>query len=127
MISAVIATALLVPVMAPAQVPASVSVYRDSGHHVWDTTPKWIRELGACIRQHESHHNYRAKNPVSTAAGAYQFINATWRGNAKWVDGAEQYRTAGSAPAHVQDKVFIHSIRQGGIDNWRGTGCKGTE
>lgn len=87
----------------------------------------WMQDVAACIRKHESHHNYDAENPVSTASGAYQFIDSTWRGNAKWVKGAKQYRRASDAPPHVQDAVFIHSVKNGGLKHWKGTGCPGTE
>lgn len=108
-------------------------VFQDSGHRVWLGTPRWIRELGLCIRRHESWTagHYRAHNPSSSAAGAYQFLDSTWQGNAKWakwqgVRVAAPYRAADLAPAWVQDVVFIHSIRHGGIKAWRGTGCPGT-
>lgn len=95
---------------------------------VWDGVPFWIRRFLACVRQHESHHNYRAENPVSTASGAYQYIDGTFRGVAKWVkvNGhrvAVQYRRASDAPAWVQDATAIHTVRNGGLLAWRGTGC----
>lgn len=107
--------------------------WMDSGHLVWDTAPRWIRDLGFCIRKHESIHSghYNAENPISTASGAYQFLDGTWRGNAKWtkVNGkyvARQYSRASDAPDWVQDAVFIHSIKNGGIKAWHGTWCRGT-
>lgn len=122
--------ATITPVIEPRTAPAViVNRWRDSGHpEVWRDVPRWIRDLGLCIRKHESMHSghYRAKNPASTASGAYQMINSTWLGNARWVTIARKYPTAKAAPAHVQDAVFIHSIRHGGIDNWRGTDCPGT-
>lgn len=95
---------------------------------VWQDVPKWIKDLGKCIRRHESRGNYRAENPVSSASGAYQQLKAHWQGNAKWVRVAKPWakKEAKDAPAYVQDAVFIHAIRQGGIKAWHGTGCKGT-
>jgi hypothetical protein len=109
--------------------------YLDSNvRAVWDDVPTWIRSLALCVARHESLHSghYVAENPTSTAAGRYQFLSSTWQGNAKWakVDGkfvARQYATASAAPAWVQDAVFVHSIQNGGIKAWRGTGCAGTE
>lgn len=107
--------------------------WKDSGYiDVWHGKPKWIRDLGFCIRKHESIHagHYRANNPISTASGAYQFLDGTWRGNNKFtkVHGKRvpQYAHASDAPKWVQDAVFIHAIEQGGIHAWYGTWCPGT-
>ena len=101
--------------------------YDDSGHRVWRDTPPWIRDFGRCVRHHESYHSghYRANNPTSTASGAYQFLDGTWSGNAKYMKGAKKYAhlPASSAPPWVQDKVFIHSVERGGQSNWNGTNC----
>lgn len=94
----------------------------------WQRAPRWVRELAECVIRHESLNagHYRAENPTSTASGAYQMIDSTWRGNARYVAGAAQYSRAKYAPPRVQDRVFIHSIMQGGASNWRGTGCPTT-
>lgn len=105
--------------------------WMDSGAFtVWAGVPSWIRDLGLCIRKHESieQGHYKAHNGTSSAAGAYQFLDGTWQGNAKWtkVNGeyvARKYAAANHAPAWVQDAVFIHSIRNGGVLNWVGTHC----
>ena len=101
--------------------------YQDSNSDVWKGVPKWIRELSLCIRKHESLNmgHYEAENPKSTASGAYQMIYSFWNGNAKWVRIAKRYANgpAGNAPARVQEAVFIHSIRNGGVLAWKGTGC----
>lgn len=106
--------------------------YRDSAHpEVWRGVPKWIRDLGLCIRRHESKHDYRAHNKSSSAAGGYQMLDAFWQGNARWATWqgkrvAARYKAANHAPAWIQDVVFIHSIKRGGASAWRGTGCPGT-
>lgn len=111
------------------------NAWQDSGHDVWKGTPRWVRDLGRCIRHHESIHagHYKADNDSSTASGAYQFLQATWDGNAKWTKVVGTYvarKYVGVAPSQVppwvQDAVFIHSIKHGGIHNWDGTGCAGT-
>jgi hypothetical protein len=83
-----------------------------------------------CVRQHESdrgpypHINgYRAKNPRSTASGAYQFLDTTWRNVAPKVGGG-QYARAMDAPWWVQDDAAMWMINNGWKSAWNGTGCK---
>ena len=46
-------------------------------------TGKWYAQkwepIRKCISQRESRHNYRARSSISTAAGAYQFLDSQWR------------------------------------------------
>lgn len=115
----------------PKPIVSVPNVWRDSGDpRVWTGIPRWIRDLGLCIRKHESieQGHYKAHNGTSSAAGAYQMLDGTWRGNAKWtkVHGkfvARKYSAANHAPDWIQDAVFIHSIRHNGIHNWSGTHC----
>lgn len=112
---------------------STVGRWADSGHAVWRTVPRWMRDLGLCIRRHESINagHYASHNGTSSASGAYQYIDSTWQGNARWAKWrgkyvARGYKAANHAPAWVQDVVFVHTIQQGGIKAWRGTGCPGT-
>ena len=76
----------------------------------------------ACVRRHESGGDYRAENPVSTASGAYQFLDSTWRtlsGRA----GHSGWGHAASAPAWVQDAVAVFTVESGWASAWNGTGC----
>src|SRR5262245_28261090 len=65
------------------------------------------------IKRRESSNNYAAKNRGSTASGAYQFINSTWR-MASHETGAPYYATAAQAPAEVQDQNALHMLRKYG-------------
>ena len=83
----------------------------------------------ACVRHHESdrgaypHINgYGAQNPRSSASGAYQFIDSTWR-NVSARSGHGGYPTAASAPWYVQDAVALWLYNNGGKSAWNGTGC----
>lgn len=78
----------------------------------------------SCIRSHESARagGYSAENPRSSASGAYQFIDSTWRTAAARA-GHPGYSRAKYAPWYVQDAVALHTINNGGRSHWRGTGC----
>lgn len=81
-----------------------------------------------CVRAHESDRNYphtggyTAQNPRSTASGAYQYIDGTWR-TVSAQAGYPGYSKAKYAPWYVQDAVTLHVINNGGRSHWRGTGC----
>ncbi len=76
----------------------------------------------ACVRRHESGGSYTAKNPVSTASGAYQFLDSTWRTMSARA-GHGGYGSARHAPPHVQDAVAIYTVNSGWRSAWNGTGC----
>jgi hypothetical protein len=82
-----------------------------------------------CVRAHESdpggypHINgYGAQNPYSSASGAYQFIDSTWR-NVSNRAGHPGYAKASHAPWYVQDEVALWLVNNGGRSAWAGTGC----
>jgi hypothetical protein len=56
--------------------------------------------------------DYNAKNPNSTASGAYQFIDSTWRASTKKYGIGQQYPTARSAPPEIQDAVARKSVEE---------------
>lgn len=82
-----------------------------------------------CVRRHESDRGsyphargYQAQNPRSTASGAYQFLDSTWR-NVSPRAGYPGYAKARHAPVHVQDAVALYLVNNGGRSAWNGTGC----
>jgi hypothetical protein len=82
-----------------------------------------------CVRHHESdngaypHTNgYGAQNPRSTASGAYQFLDSTWR-NVSAQAGYPGYSRARYAPPEVQDAVALWVYNHGGRSAWNGSGC----
>jgi hypothetical protein len=119
----------------PAPSRQGVNRFMDSGHAVWAYTPTWIRSLALCVARHESimAGHYNADNSRSTASGRYQMLQSTWDGNARWAKWKGRYvarayvgTPASSVAPWIQDVVFIHSIRHGGIKAWHGTWCPGT-
>ena len=76
----------------------------------------------ACVRKHESGGNYQAENPVSTASGAYQFLDSTWRTMSARA-GHSGWGHAALAPPHIQDAVAIYTVNSGWASAWNGTGC----
>lgn len=57
-------------------------------------------DIAACIRKYESGGNYQAQNRRSSASGAYQFLDGTWRGITGLPGSAKDY------PPDVQDAAF---------------------
>lgn len=66
------------------------------------------------IRYCESGGDYTAQNPTSSASGAYQFLDSTWRG----IPGTSGYARAKFAPASVQDAAAIWLYQQAGTSPW---------
>jgi hypothetical protein len=89
--------------------------------------PSVVRVFGRCVINHESRYAkpspYRAQNPHSTASGAYQFINKTWRHYQTLAGFGGRYSRAKYAPPLVQDLVFAAAIKRGHYYHWRGTHC----
>jgi hypothetical protein len=97
---------------------------------VWKGATYSERMTWLCIRRHESM-SYTGQNPTSSASGAGQWIDSTWRGVARYVkvDGvfvARGYSRAKHAPAWVQDAAYRHVYKRHGLSMWHGTGCAGT-
>lgn len=108
---------------------------------------KWWRadyaDVRRCIMRRESNFRYTAKNPTSSASGAYQFLDSKWRRGLVHMMLAESKATGdGLAPQirqlkHVpirqwsryfQDRAFYTAWRHGkGAKHWAptvaGTGC----
>jgi hypothetical protein len=78
----------------------------------------------ACIRRHESDTNgsYQAENPTSTASGAYQYIDATWRTMSTRA-GHPGTSHASEAQWWVQDAVALYTVLTVGTGPWAGSGC----
>jgi LAS superfamily LD-carboxypeptidase LdcB len=75
---------------------------------MWPNTPASgsNKQILETIKKRESDGNYNIRSKSSSASGAYQFIDSTWRSRAQaaGVD-IRQYPRAFMAPPDVQDKV----------------------
>ena len=76
-----VATMMLTPAVATERGPIAVTSFKsfEPSHYrgKW-FDPKWASER-KCIMWRESRFNYRARSDVSSAAGAYQFLDNFWR------------------------------------------------
>ena len=75
-----------------------------------------------CVSNRESHGNYKAENPTSTASGRWQFIDASWVAYSKMA-GHPGWHHAADAPPAVQDAVALWVMVNKGRYPWRGKGC----
>jgi hypothetical protein len=73
--------------------------------------PADTQKILETIRKRESGGNYTAKNPKSSASGAYQFLDGTWRERAKAAGIGTEYLHAKDAPPQVQDAVAAHYVQ----------------
>ena len=80
--------------------------------------------LADMVKRFESGGNYAARNPNSSASGAYQYLDSTWRADAQQAGiDINAYPTAASAPPSVQDAVFNHTVSKTGLASWTCPGC----
>jgi hypothetical protein len=72
-----------------------------------------VQKILAAIRGGESSGNYTIENRSgkSSASGAYQFIDKTWKAQASKVNGASQYERAKDAPPEIQDRVAANYVK----------------
>jgi hypothetical protein len=69
-----------------------------------------VDKVLSTIKGVESGGNYNAKNPNSSASGAYQFIDSTWQAATRKYGIGQEYKTARSAPPEIQDMVARKSV-----------------
>ena len=86
----------------------------------WGRYPGWVEVVALCVAHRESWSAglWSAENPVSTASGAFQYVDGTWQA---WTDRAgvgQQYQHASDAPPRVQVAVFVYTWAHGGRRAW---------
>jgi muramidase (phage lysozyme) len=83
-----------------------------------------VEQTALCIAHHESWTSglWTAENPTSTASGAFQFVDGSWKAYSRSA-GLSGYARASSAPPRVQAAVAAHVITDYGTYPWKGSGC----
>lgn len=100
---------------------------------------RW-QAFARCVSHRESHGNYRARNPYSSAQGRWQFLDRQWRSplaymvaerlKAKGITGAKakairlhlQRVEIARWPGRLQDVGFVSVVTSGGAHHWRLSG-----
>lgn len=87
-----------------------------------------VERWAACVARHESLTAglWRARNPSSTASGAFQWLDSTWRAHAARAGVAHIPDRAYLASPRKQARVLAWAARHGQQQAWYGTGCDGT-
>jgi len=72
-----------------------------------------VEKILATIRTRESGGNYAISNPdpKSTASGAYQFIDSTWKRLTKQYGIGTEYNRAKDAPPNIQDEIARRYVK----------------
>lgn len=92
----------------------------------WTKYPAWVESFALCVAKHESMSAglWTAQNPVSSASGAFQYIDSSWVAYSRSA-GLGGYSRAKYAPPVVQARVFAHTVTEYGLYPWKGTNCGG--
>jgi len=82
------------------------SLYTGQHYH-----SKWAK-VRKCIMHRESRSNYRARGTISTASGAYQFLDSQWRISLTYMMIRESRSTADGLISEIKE------LRQHPIQHW---------
>jgi len=70
------------------------------------------KQIMAAIRTHESGGNYTISSPGSTASGAYQFLDDSWKNLTKKYGIGQEYARAKMAPKEIQDAIAAKFVEE---------------
>jgi hypothetical protein len=103
--------------MMPSSLPAS---WRSA----WTGYPHRVELLARCIAKHESWNAglFKARNGRSTASGAFQILDGTWRGWLADMGLSGPPRAVQASPA-FQARVAAWALSHGHVHAWNGTHC----
>jgi hypothetical protein len=93
---------------------ASMDPLSGSGGNIPQGT---VGDIMRTIRKRESAGNYRAEATTSSASGAYQFIDGTWRSLTSRYGIGQEYSRAMDAPPEIQDAIAQRYVQQILADN----------
>jgi hypothetical protein len=76
-----------------------------------ENNPSDVSKILSTIREVESGNNYSVGSKSSSASGAYQFIDSTWRDSTKKFGIGTEYQRAKDAPPEIQDAVAAAAVK----------------
>lgn len=120
--------------VAPVQVSTQAIGYAESLYQGKWYSPQWEDER-KCIMYHESRYNYKAANSTSSARGAYQFLDRSWREGLVWMmldegGNKKEIKSLRNIPInewnrYYQDRAFFTAWQHGaGKKHWSLQGRK---
>lgn len=78
------------------------SLYR--GKYYYKGQESWRK----CVMKRESNYRYKAKNRSSSASGAYQFLDNSWRDGLVWMMIKESKKTDDNLDPYLRDLFDVH-------------------
>ena len=78
------------------------SLYR--GKYYYKGQESWRK----CVMKRESNYRYKAKNRSSSASGAYQFLDNSWRDGLVWMMIKESKKTDDGLDPYLRDLFDVH-------------------
>ena len=78
------------------------SLYR--GKYYYKGQESWRK----CVMRRESNYRYKAKNRSSSASGAYQFLDNSWRDGLVWMMIKESKKTGDDLDPYLRDLFDVH-------------------
>ncbi len=107
-----------------ADVPAVPAAWATTSD-VWAKFDAGVEKFALCVARHESWRAglWKARNPNTSASGAFQFLDSTWRIQSHRA-GITGYARAYLAPPDAQALTFAVSVTKYNLwTAWRGTNC----